>query len=72
MARQVIRRELVNAAIKIAADSPRPRNNRSMRYGVKRTLVEELRRELDLAGFGDDWRTLQDIIRREEREGVSA
>lgn len=59
-------RDLVKAAIRIAADAPKQRRGKT-RTLVKRSLIEDLRFELDGLGFGDDWRTLHDIVRAEER-----
>lgn len=60
--------DVVKVAIRVAADAPLPRSQPAgARALVKRSLVDDLRSKLDRAGFGDDWRTLQAIVREEER-----
>ena len=61
-------RALVVAAVKLAADAPHYNGHGHGRTLVKRSLVVDLRNELDLLGLGDDWRTLHDIVRAEERK----
>lgn len=65
-------RGLVKAAIRLAADAPLPGSGRRGRTLIKRSLIDDLRRELDIAGFGDDWRVLQRIIRDEEKKPAGA
>jgi hypothetical protein len=67
MVQKVITRSLVKVAIRLAADGPLRYSRNAARCSIKRSLVDELRRELDHAGFGEDWRTLQKVIRAEER-----
>jgi len=58
---------LVAAAIRVAADAPLRYTSQSVRCQIKRSYVEDLRRELDQLGLRDDWKTLQSIIREEEK-----
>jgi hypothetical protein len=65
--------DLIRAAVRLAADAPK--TDYSVKAGrtmVKRSLVEDLRRALDHSGLGDEWRTLHDIVRIEERQPATA
>jgi hypothetical protein len=58
---------VIAAAIRVAADAPIRFTSNSVRCQIKRSYVEDLRRELDHLGLRDDWKTLQKIIRDEEK-----
>ncbi len=64
--------KLAAAAIRLAADAPNVKAYRShpshARTLIKRSLIDELRSELDRLGLGDDWRTLNKLVRVEDRQ----
>ena len=62
------RRGLITAAVRVAADASASNGHGHGRTLVKRSLLDDLRRELDALGLGDDWRTLHDIVRVEDRQ----
>lgn len=66
---------LVAVAIRLAADASQTGHHAGHGHGrtlVKRSLIDELRRELDLLGLGEDWRTLHKVVRIEERQPAEA
>lgn len=66
-------RDLVNAAVRLAADAAvkRPSSTHERTF-VQKSLIEDLRSALDRLGYGDDWRTLHKVVREEERQPASA
>ncbi len=63
---------LAAAAVRLAADAPNaavynshPHHARTL---IKRSLIDDLRSELDRLGLGDDWRTLNKLVRVEDRQ----
>lgn len=66
-------RDLVNAAVRLAADAAEHRSaTLHERTFVKKSLIEDLRSALDRLGYGDDWRTLHQVVREEERQPTGA
>jgi hypothetical protein len=58
---------LIAAAIRIAADGPFSPPKASKRALIDRALIDDLRHQLDRAGYADHWRDLAYDLRIQER-----